>query len=343
MSKLLPAQTYLTRLLGEICSLLEFNLRLRQEEFGRITHELAIIMPCFDALMAHNGIIHADLRRFTEDVCLQIGREAKDILSSFEPSRVICRVPWSGLLNLYKFNQIVNESVLRESFKAQDSARARALSLTKEASRTLFQLAASHAKSIFREDIEPDEANLLTMSFAEAQFSPSLPATLNFWQIFELSLLKTSTWMGAATLAGAALGYQPLFSLALRVFEFSRYGGRLFTTAVIVGASLLAILALVDDVESLVKQRLQKHYSSYFSSPLWIHEPAGKLEGIARKVLASRETSLVNEFDTALHQQRQIQAAKDLQRAQVSTALQYLDERLQNSRVLLKTIQGFRL
>jgi hypothetical protein len=344
-SKLLPAQTYLQRLLNEILGIIEYNKRRISEELCRVKHELEIISPCFDELMAHNGLLQADLRRTVDEVTRNVYDHAKATLTQSASTVVVVQatIPWRGVFNVLQFTQNVHRAIVIEWARLIDNTRSEAVSHTVTGINLLHSVASNHARRLFPSSNDFDEERVISMFPATSSLAIPIKA-MSTWEVLDTSsFMRGSTWLSAATLAGAAFGYQPLLSLALRILDLSRRASRVVTLCMLAAAGGFALVTLLGDMESIVRTRLQQYYSESFVSNLWVHEPSRALESATHKVLGEYQGSFVNRFENALHQQRQLRAEKDLQRCQTETLLTYLDDQFKSTQHLLASIRQYQL
>lgn len=339
-SKLLPVKLYLLQLLAEVICLLKSNVLQRSEELNKLEHELSIISPCFDSLIAHNGLLHADLRSKSEDASLSSYAEAAANLNRIPVTALIAQIPWRGILEVYRFSSDVHSQVCKEALSiargvVEDSAVKALQHLTK-----LDEIALGHSKQVFKKlDIQSLRESLMR-TYAELEVGFTLPRPMNLYGTLKVArLFKSKGWLSVASLGSVIFGYQPLLSLASRLLDLSRGGSRIMKASLLIAILGAVALTVVGDLEQVLRDSLREHYESYFTSACWFHEGARAVESLTKDVLSSRQRSLVTQFDNALHQQRQLVATKDLQRTQVVTALKILETRMQQSIHLMKILQ----
>jgi hypothetical protein len=324
-------------------SVLDNNKKRRFEDLNRLQHELDIIAPCFEELMAHHGIIQADLRRTLDEICQNLYDHIKLHLTKFEKIQsVVSESKWNGLIYIWQFNDSVRSRLYQEAMLWMQDARQLAIANTYEGIHLLNGVATAHARQVF--NLVSNEDVLCESAFPSYESLVDPIPEVAVLDLIDVSLfLRGSTWLSAATIAGATFGYQHLFSLALRIFDLSRSAGKVVTISLVVVAGGAAFLALLGDLESIVRSRLVSHYSQVISSDLWVANPARLLETHARAKLTEHQLSLVARFESALHQQRQLRAEKDLLRCQIETTVSYLEQQLRGTQNLLNAIRQYSL
>lgn len=165
--------------------------------------------------------------------------------------------------------------------------------------------------------------------------------------------LKNSwlTIISAAGSAAWAFGYQPSFfaSILIRMISvpligFEGYPGNRHTSLRNLGFGLLVLGSgvlmwtttfLIGEVESLIREHVEDHYRLFFTSKIWINDPAIVLETNSRQILCRECGMLVRRFEAALHEQRQLVAEKKLINCQLESTVGYIDSRLMSIREIL--------
>lgn len=339
-SKLLPVKLYLLQLLTEVTFLVKSNILQRSEELNKIEHELSIISPCFDSLIAHNGLLHADLRSECEDASSSSYSEAAANLKRIPVTSLVAQIPWCGILEVYSFSSNVHSQVCKEALSIARSVVENSAVKVLQHLTKLDEIALGHSKQVFKKLDTESLRESLMRTYTELEVGFTLPRPMNMYGAFKVGrLFKSKGWLSAASIGSVVFGYQPLLSLASRLLDLSQGGGRIVKASLLIVILGAVALTVASDLEEVLRESLREHYEGYFASACWFHEGARAVESLTKDVLLSRQRSLVTQFDNAVHQQRQLLATKDLQRAQVTTALKILETRMQQSIHLMKILQ----
>lgn len=337
-SKLLPALTFLQNILVELEELIEYNFVRRREELSMIENELAIIVPCFEELAAHNGLLQADLSKALEDSVKSVYLEAQRSLSDWNVYvYTVEKAPWCGLLGISRFLRKTHEEVVAEATKFLRGTCDSTVMKVQAGEDLLSMVASSHLKQKLRFDPFNSSGQIIKLP------DPTIP-TFSIFTFSEFPrIITNSTWIRATALASAFFGYQPLLNLTIRMMDLSKSSGRVLSFSLIFFTGAFGAYVLYRDLEGLVRSRLVSHYSQYFRSNEWLIEPARSVEGIGRASLLKKSSSIISSFEEALHQQRQICAEKNLTRCRIQSILGAMDENLKSIRSLLISVNDFKL
>lgn len=341
-SKLLPAQTFLTQLLSEIETILVSSERKLCQDLGRIQNELEIITPCFQSLQAHNGIFQADIAKAVEASCEEIVERSTTELSGFREHEVLIRqCPWDGLLHIHAFSMAVHSSTMAACRRTMQRLLSGTTAKVEATVAELTQIAKLHSRHVFAswEPQQPDPTGPLTAQ--DMSSALSFPEPLSALQLVDpMAFLRKSSALGALSMAVATFGYQPLVSTAFRMFGVS---GRWMLISGFLLCGAFVVSTVVYDLEDIVRDRLALHYSDFVRSPEWTRKIPTLLQSRARAVLSSRQSQLVAKFETALQQQRQAYAERELYRTQYESSLEYFRGRASATRELVSAIATLRL
>lgn len=330
-SKLLPAYTFIQRLLQDLDLILADNCARLQQDCERMQTELEMISPCYEDLVAHDlplrNAVQATINetcRLSYEGCLQLTGS----LGACEQQAV----PWPGLLGVFRFRRQVLDQLGRAAQAAVAAASGRAAAAAAQGLHTLHALAAAHAPQVFggAADGWPAGEDRLRGRFVLHAEAPALP-DLAAWDLVSLGdeLLSTRTWIGAGTIAAALAGYRPLVALGVSLAELlvsAHRPGRARLGLLLAAGGALAVGVLVLDVERMVRRRLAAHARECLLGP-WQREHARLLEVATREVLLEASLGLVARFEEALHQQRRLRSEKDMELRQCESVLAHFHTR----------------
>lgn len=113
-SKLAPAKTYLTNVLGDLNSLAKINQDVAQSELDRVSAELRELEPAFEASKAARTEVSEDVDKTTEETSSEVYSHTRDTLNT-----AIARVgeqdlgvPYPGLLSAFQFAEDLKQAML---------------------------------------------------------------------------------------------------------------------------------------------------------------------------------------------------------------------------------------
>lgn len=337
-SKLLPALTFLEKILVELEELVEYNAFKRREDLVTVENELAIITPCFEELVAHNGLLQADLFKVVEDSVDSIYCEAKQSLTDWNAYvPIIEKAKWRGLLGIPGFLKAAHQRITFESNEFLKKFSDHFVMKIQAGESLLSKIAFARLKRNVNIDHEVSSCHSIIFP------KPEIPEFSTTDLLKAPHLLKNSSWISATAIASAFIGYQPLLNLTVRIMDLSKNSGKLLSLTLVFLTGAVGVLIVYRDMENVVRSRLSSHYSLYFGTNQWLIELARITEGVSRKALMKKSSSIVSSFEEALHQQRQICAEKNLIRCQVRDTLGAMSDNLKSIRCLLTSIHDYKL
>jgi len=290
-------------------------------EIGELQTELELLAPCYEALVASDYTLRADLQRAIESVGVECNEAARALLEGFEASldKIVTGCSWRGILSVLQYRAEVMQTLRVAAKDLASQTQAVFETSTNRGIDRLWSVAQRHAPSIFGGG--GDRGYWAEGPLEDDQLS--LPS-LQFWDLVDWreELTTAKTWAGAGAISAAIFGYRPLVSLGLQTFDLfiPRRHERL-KIFVLLGGTLLAGFMLID-LEGMVKRRLVSHVKGHLTAAYHRDRLLAVFERQSRGHLVGQSIRIIARFEEALHHQRRMRSEKDMELRSYETVLQ---------------------
>ena len=334
-SKLLPAKTFMTNLLGDLDLLTRYNEQVIAGDLHQITKEINdVLTPCYEELVKREAPLTKDLLEAVTEASGHVYTRAQSIVGPQLETALVklaMTAPWDRSRWGWGWKARILEQAGLIAQEHLVGARRSGLEIVRNCREYLRMVARGHASHLYGSDgSDYDELHGDCQSMDVCPLT-NVGSLIDIFAIVKRALLGMAVGLGSIGAAGMLLVQSPMLPLAINL---SRH--RFVLLSALIGLSAVSLIPsflMTVNLESMARDRMADLLRDHYGRVEWRHQRAMAIEAECHGILSSCSGQLLTKFQAALHQQRQLRAEKDLVKGRLGARLNTL--RTYKERIML--------